>query len=654
MLRRIASGFAVMAAMVFLFALPASAQQRIALVIGNAAYAKGPVKNSLADGGLVAEALTSVGFEIVEGADLNQTDMRRLVRDFLEKVQAAGPDAIAFVYYSGYGLEFEGDNYLIPVDARLERDSDIPIDAVRLFDILRPLADTPAAAKVVLLDATRPLPFRIEGGRLARGLGAIESAPGLIVGFSSAPGTAAPDGDGPYGAYATAIAEMVREPGLDLDTLLTRVRVRTVEATNGAQVPWNVSQDIKPQVMLVAGAPASPPRLTRTQRPMRDIGPEQAYAMAIEDDTLDGYSEFVRAYPRSPYTARVWAIIRERREALAWRRALLINTPEAYWTYLSRYPGGMYAFDAERRLRRLSAGLRPPSGFRAMMFDDVPPPLEGEPTRLIDIYPDAPPPPRILRAPPAFIVGLPPPSRPGPGQGLWRRPDNPFPVIVNRPPSGPGGFPKKGPTIVNQPPTGAPPSGFQGPPPNWAKPGTGIPKTDPGGSQQQFQKKGPIAVNPPPTGQPPTGQGNQQQFQKKGPAGGPPPGFQGPPAGWAKPGTGIPSTNQQQQPLVKQGNPPTKQGGPPTQQPLVKQGGPPTQQPLVKQGSPPTGMKQVIPPSPPAPPQVKQVTPPPGPQPGFAGPPAGWAKPGTGIPAQGAGPQGQKKCVIVNGQPVCK
>ena len=225
MLRRFILGFAALAALLVMSALPAAAQHRIALVIGNAAYPKGPIAHSLADGGLVAEALTSIGFEIVEGADVNQADFRRLFRDFLAKVEVAGPDTIAFVYYSGYGLEFEGENYLIPVDARLDRDSDIPIDAIRLFDLLRPLAGTPALAKMVVLDATRPLPFQIQGGQLARGLGAIEAAPGLLVAFSSAPATTAADGPGPYGAYATAIAEMVREPGLDIDTMFARIRL---------------------------------------------------------------------------------------------------------------------------------------------------------------------------------------------------------------------------------------------------------------------------------------------------------------------------------------------------------------------------------------------------------------------------------------------
>src|SRR5215210_4763340 len=108
MLRRLLVSFAAAAGLLFVLVAPAAAQQRIALVIGNAAYPKGPIQHSLADGGLVAEALTSIGFEIVEGADVNATDMRRLFGEFLDKVNAAGPDTIAFIYYNGYAVQFEG------------------------------------------------------------------------------------------------------------------------------------------------------------------------------------------------------------------------------------------------------------------------------------------------------------------------------------------------------------------------------------------------------------------------------------------------------------------------------------------------------------------------------------------------------------------
>jgi caspase domain-containing protein len=595
MLRKCLAILAACAALLLVSLQGATAQQRIALVIGNAAYPKGPLQHALADGGLVAEALTSVGFEIVEGADVNGNDMRRLFGEFLAKLNAAGPDAIAFIYFNGYAVQFEGDNYLLPVDAQLDRESEISFQGIRLFDLLRPLADAPAATKIVVLDAAHPLPFQFQDAPLARGLGAIEATPGMLVAFSSAPGTSADDGPGPYGPYATAIAEMVREPGLDIDTLFARVRLRTNEATNGVQTPWEVSR-LQQVAMLVPGQPAPPPgpqgllaapqteigapvvRRRPPPRPLRDIGPEEAYAFAIEQDELPVYVEYVRFYPDSPYTPRVWAIIRARREALVWRRALIVNTPDAYWTYLERYPDGMYAFDARRRLRRLAAGDRPPPGFRMMMFDDVPPPLEGEPARIIEVLPPGPPPRRWLAPPPAAIVALPPPRGPGQGPGgglLLRRQQPAFPAIgvppgQQRPNAGTPPPPPRAPAVANQPPTTAPP-----PPPV---------KGPPGPPAQQFKRMAPppqpqIAAPPPP----------------KAPAPPPPP----PPQVKARP-------------------------APPPPPPQVK----------------------AAPPPPPAPP--KAAPPPPPPQ--VKGPP-------PGPPQKGPPPQAQKglpKCAAVQGKQPCQ
>jgi hypothetical protein len=633
MLRRLACGIAACAALLIVLVLPAAAQQRIALVVGNAAYPKGPLQTSLADGGLVAEALQSVGFEIVEGADTNLDDMRRVFGEFVQKVQAAGPDTIAFVYYSGYGLEFDGDNYLIPVSAQLARDTDIPNEAARLLDLLGPLADAPAGTKIVVLDATRPLPFRIEGGQIASGLGAIEAAPGMLVAFSSAPGTSAQDGAGPYGAYATAIAEMVREPGLDIDTLFARVRLRTVEATNGVQTPWEVSQ-LQQVAMLVPGQAASPPagapqgllapqtqigapivRRAPPPRPVVDLGADEAYAYAIQRDDLATYVEFVRVYPTSPYAPRVWAMIRARREALLWRRVLLDNTPDAYWTYIQRYPNGMYVFDARRRLRRLAAADIPPPGFRMRMWDDVPMPLTGEPVGIVGVLPVGPPPRRYLPPPPALLVGLPPPQRPG-QPGLWRRqqvlpaiiPPRPQnfqrpPAIANQPPAAIGG-PKRwpqqnAPAIVNRPPAGGPPPGFKG----------------------QFQKPPAVANQPPPGGPP---QGFKGQFQKGQPVvNQPPAGFKGefrkgPPG---PPGGGVASAppNVPKNNIVNQPKPPVAAAPPPPRPPVP-------------------------------PPAALQAQKGPG-----GGAPGGGAQkgPGGGAPGGGA-PKGQKKCVVLNGQPVCK
>jgi hypothetical protein len=699
MLRRLLASLAAVAASLFLLTASASAQQRVALVIGNAAYPKGPIAHSLADGGLVAEALTSIGFDIVEGADVNSGDFRRLFGEFLAKVNAAGPDAIAFIYYNGYAVQFEGDNYLVPVDAQLNRDSEIPIQGIRLFDLLRPLADTPATTKIVVLDAARGLPFQIEGGQLAPGLGAIEAAPDLLVAYSSAPGTVAPDGQGPYGAYATAIAEMVREPGLDIDTMFARIRLRTNETTQGAQTPWDVSQ-LQQVAILVPGQPNSPPSgaqgflaAPQTQvgapvvhrrappRPIQDIGPDGAYAYAVETDDLPTYVEYVRAYPNSPYTPRVWAMIRARREALVWRDALLTNTPDAYWTYMQRYPEGLYVFDARRRLRRLAAAERPPNGWHMMEFADVPPPLAGEPARIISVLPPAPPPRRWLAPPPALIVGLPPPA--AGGRGLWRRPEPSFPVIVNppggprpgfqgqgrppgvgvvTPPGAPGGGGQKGPLpqgqpkIVNQPPPGAPsgpPAAFKGPPPQWQKPGTGIGSAPPGppsGVKGPPQGQ-PKIVNQPPPGAPPAppaGVKGPPQGQPKivnqpppGAPSGPPAGFKGPPPQWQKPGTGIGSAPP---------GPPSGVKGPPQGQPkIVNQ--PPSGAPQMR-GAPPPRQQQQL--QPPRPPQV--AAPPPPRPPAPPGTPGGGGQGGGAPQAKGPSPAGKglPKCAVTGGKQPCQ
>ena len=398
-------------------AVPMQAQQqqaepRIAFVVGNSAYRSGAIPNALNDAGLVAEALRSIGFEIVEGGDLGQPDFIQSYREFLGKVEAAGPDTLAFVYFSGHALSLEGENFLLGVDARLDRESDIPIQGVRLSDLMRPLADAPARAKVMMIDAARPHPFRPQGRGLAPGLASIEPPQGMLIAYSSAPGTVAPDRPGDYGAYATAIAEMLRAPGTDLDNAFTHIRSRTHLSTEGQQTPWHLSAigeqlELVPATAAVSAAVAAPPP-PRRARPMRDIGADEAYSLAIEMDTLDGYVQFVEAYPGHPYSERVWAMIRARREAMAWMRALQIDTPRAYWTYSRRYPNGLYAYDAERRLRRLRMPFAPPQGFVAMEFDDVPMALVDEPREYREVYRVGPPPPRILygAAIPAFIAAL--------------------------------------------------------------------------------------------------------------------------------------------------------------------------------------------------------------------------------------------------------
>jgi uncharacterized caspase-like protein len=391
-------------------------EPRIAFVAGNAGYERKPIGTALNDAALVAAALRSVGFEVVEGADLTQAEFLQNYRAFVDRVEAAGPAAIAFVYVSGYGLEFEGDDYILPVGARLEREADIPLQGLRLADLVRPLASAPMRAKVVAIDAARSLPFAPPGLRLAPGLAAFDPPAGMLLAISAAPGTVAPDVAGDYGAYATAIAEMIRTPGLDLDTAFVRVRMRTHQMTQGQQTPWQMSALNQP-VALVPADPHEPTgRALRQDRPMRDLGVDEAYALAIERDTLPAYTAFVEAYPQSPYTPRVRTMIRARREALVWLRTRQLNTAPAYWTYLRRYPNGSYVVDAERRLQRLGMARIPPAGFVPIEFEGVPLPPANDLSESADNAREQRLQlPRMLMAPPpALFARLPAPVQMAP------------------------------------------------------------------------------------------------------------------------------------------------------------------------------------------------------------------------------------------------
>src|SRR6266516_4129507 len=314
----------------------AQAEKRIALVIGNAAYQAGALATPANDAGLIAQTLQAAGFEVVGARDLDQDSLRRALRDFLEKAAAAGPDTVAFVYVSGYGLQLEGENYFVPIDAKVARDSDVAAEALRLSDYLRPLAALKLKASIVVLDAARSNPFVKSGPPLAGGLALVEPEPGLLIAFNAAPGTVAPEGQGPYGAYAQALAEMMRDGGLPLAGVFDRARLRVNEVTKGAEVPWHASKLTATSVLLFERAADAPPPAVSSEeaaairaRPLRELPAQEAYAAALERDTLDGYSEFLAAYPDDLMAARIRAMVAARREAITWRRTRLVDTPPA-------------------------------------------------------------------------------------------------------------------------------------------------------------------------------------------------------------------------------------------------------------------------------------------------------------------------------------
>src|SRR5215203_581277 len=138
-------------------------EKRIALVVGNGAYAKSPLATAANDAGLIAQTLQAAGFDVAGARDLDGDTLRRSFRDFIQKAQASGPDTVAMVYLAGYGMQLAGENYFVPVDAPIGRETDIPVEGLRISDYLRVLASLPLKAGIVVMDAARPQPF-IEGG----------------------------------------------------------------------------------------------------------------------------------------------------------------------------------------------------------------------------------------------------------------------------------------------------------------------------------------------------------------------------------------------------------------------------------------------------------------------------------------------------------
>jgi uncharacterized caspase-like protein len=399
-------------------------ERRLALVIGNASYQTKPLATAINDAGLIAQTLQSAGFEVIGARDLGQDLLRKAINDLTDKVARTGPGATVVVYFSGYTMQTAGENYLIPIGAEISDVADLPARALSLTELMQALATLKASSIFMVLDATRPGPFLLAGQ--AGGLAWTEPEANMLIAFSAAPGTLAPDAAEGYGPYAKAFAEMIREGDLIPEKLFERVRLRVHDLTKGAQIPWNASKIEAPFRFFErsSGAPARTDAPARTAQlrlqSMRALGPQQGYVVALMRDTFDAYTDFVADYWQDPLARRVRALLAARRESITWRRSCQANEAVAYWTYLERYPHGPHVADAGRRLAKLGAATTPPSKFARVDYD-VPPPLPDEleyverPALMLDdrafgFEPAPPTPPHFLEPPSDEILNLKPPA----------------------------------------------------------------------------------------------------------------------------------------------------------------------------------------------------------------------------------------------------
>jgi hypothetical protein len=226
------------------FASAAHAERRVALVIGNSAYRNAsPLPNTINDANAIAALFRSVGFEVVSSRnELGVLEFKRAVRDFLITAETAD---IAVVYYAGHGIEVNGANFLIPVDAKLARDYDVEDEAVALDRIIWALQPV-RRLRLILLDACRDNPFaaRLQRSVSTRaapkgGLGKIDDVSAdTLVAYAAKEGSVSYDGSGSNSPFAAALLKHVAEPGLDIRIALGRVRDEVLRSTAGRQEPF--------------------------------------------------------------------------------------------------------------------------------------------------------------------------------------------------------------------------------------------------------------------------------------------------------------------------------------------------------------------------------------------------------------------------------
>jgi len=190
--------------------------------------------------------LRKIGFEVVEGIDLTRAGMTDKIRDFSHKLEGAD---LALFFYAGHGLQVGGRNYLVPIDAKLDRPGDLALDTV---DVAVVLAQMEAEKRVnlVFLDACRDNPL---ARTLARSLGStrstsvgvglatIQSAIGTMIAYATQPDNTALDGEGRNSPFTTALLKHIATPGVDISTVMRRVRADVIASTKERQVPWDHS-----------------------------------------------------------------------------------------------------------------------------------------------------------------------------------------------------------------------------------------------------------------------------------------------------------------------------------------------------------------------------------------------------------------------------
>ena len=214
-------------------------QPRIALVIGNGAYSGiSRLRNPPNDARLMAHTLRRLKFDVIEEVNTGQKTMKRAMSRFSKKLKNAGNNAVGLFFYAGHGVQVDGRNYLIPVDAKVETEADLDIEAIDANAVMRSMEYGNASLNFAILDACRNNPYARGFRSVSRGLARMEAPRGTLIAYATRPGDIAVDGDGVNSPYTAALTKALLKPGLTVSDVFIEVRNEVMRQTGEKQVPW--------------------------------------------------------------------------------------------------------------------------------------------------------------------------------------------------------------------------------------------------------------------------------------------------------------------------------------------------------------------------------------------------------------------------------
>jgi len=277
----------------------AQAEKRVALVIGNGAYATSPLKNPVNDAHDLATVLRGLGFEVIHRENIDRIEMRAAVRDFSRRIRQGG---VGLFYFAGHGVQVDGSNYLIPVGTNIEEEFEVADEGLNADSVLRAMEGADNRLNIIILDACRNNPFARSYRSTTRGLARMTAPTGSLVAYATAPGKVAADGDGRNGIFTKHLLDAVQVSGRTLEQVFKQVRINVERETAGRQIPWEESSLTGDFYFMPGSAsvvmPAAQPSISAAAQREQLVW----QGIAGSNNPAD-YEQFLRDYPDGNFSA---------------------------------------------------------------------------------------------------------------------------------------------------------------------------------------------------------------------------------------------------------------------------------------------------------------------------------------------------------------